>query len=158
MMSSEDFCDRWRGVKMMSVLAQCCVLVVCGMDTVGYCLSAGGGDRCPGLAYGSWLWWSDSHGARNHPGDLKDLSPEQNADANPDLECRGRRLRRCRSVKVVSCRWRWWCWWWLLSDQTSVWLPCDDTVGEPETEEDLEKNTGKNLCHTFISKTVKISF
>uniref|UniRef100_H3CDT8 Si:ch1073-416j23.1 n=1 Tax=Tetraodon nigroviridis TaxID=99883 RepID=H3CDT8_TETNG len=41
-----------------------------------------------------------------------------------------------------------------VSDQTSVWLPFDDTVAEPETEEQLEERTGKNFHHVFISKTV----
>eukprot|EP00066_Takifugu_rubripes_P026739 XP_011616005.1 PREDICTED: rac GTPase-activating protein 1-like [Takifugu rubripes] len=40
------------------------------------------------------------------------------------------------------------------ADQTSVWLPCEDTVAEPEAEEPVEKRTEKNLRHMFISKTV----
>ncbi|TWW82334.1 Rac GTPase-activating protein 1 [Takifugu flavidus] len=39
------------------------------------------------------------------------------------------------------------------ADQTSVWLPCEDTVAEPEAEEPVEKRTEKNLRHMFISKT-----
>lgn len=37
-----------------------------------------------------------------------------------------------------------------------MWLPFDDTVTEPETEEQLEKRTGKNCHHVFISKTVQM--
>lgn len=44
----------------------------------------------------------------------------------------------------------------MFSDQTSVWLPCDDTAAE--AEEQQKKRTGKNFRHIFISKTVQTRF
>lgn len=51
------------------------------------------------------------------------------------------------------------------SDQTSMWLPCDETVAEPETEAKTEESAAirasytcraeKTLKHVFLSKTVR---
>lgn len=42
----------------------------------------------------------------------------------------------------------------MFLDQTSMWFPADDTVPEPEAEEQVEKKTEKNVQHIFVSKTV----
>nr|XP_046232864.1 rac GTPase-activating protein 1 isoform X2 [Scatophagus argus] len=42
----------------------------------------------------------------------------------------------------------------LGGDQTSVWIPCDETVAEPEAEPKMEGRAEKSLRHVFLSKTV----
>lgn len=44
----------------------------------------------------------------------------------------------------------------MFPDQTSVWLPFDETEAEPEPEALQVDRAERNLQHIFVSKTVKM--